>query len=117
MPVQSVICDQEKIIVCTAEGKCAEVPYSALSGTRLEKEATLITMLQGLLDDTIRLTRLPQGDPDKDTDPGLPTLFWSEDGKFLVSRAVKVLAAPWSEDGARFVVQLVYPGSLPGGGG
>jgi hypothetical protein len=118
MCVHSVVCGQEGITICTAAAKCVTILYSALSGTRLEQEDLLITLLQELLDTKTRIAQLAKDDPDKTTDPGRPDLFWSEDGKFLVGRPVLVVAAPWNEDRTRFDVYLADPRTyLPGGDG
>jgi hypothetical protein len=109
MPVQSVVCDTEKIRICAAVGKCVEVSYSVLSGTRLEQEAQLIQLLQGLLDYRQRRNQLPRDDPDRATDPDRPDLFW--DGQFLIHRPITVTGARWNETESRFVIGLERAGA------
>jgi hypothetical protein len=108
MPVHRKTSDTTGVTIHTSVGKTVTVPLSALSGTRLEQEAMLIELLQNLLDKKQRRNQLPQDDPDKTTDPGLPWLFWEGTGGqgMLVSREILVVAAPWNEDLQRFDVRL-----------
>ena len=53
--------------------------------------AKLTVMLQGQMDVRQRKNRLPQDDPDRDTDPARPDLFW--DGQYLVGRGDVVTVA------------------------
>lgn len=51
--------------------------------------AKLTTTLQSLIDVRQRINQLPRDDPDRDTDPARPDLFW--DGQYLVGRGDIVL--------------------------
>ena len=108
MPVHRQESDSTGVTIHTSVGKTVTVPVSALSGTRLEQEEQLIELLQALLDKKQRRSRLPNDDPDKTIDPGLPWLFWEGTGgqTMLVSREILVVAAPWNEGLQRFDVRL-----------
>lgn len=61
-------------------GKTFDVGWNFLSGNRAKKLADITAAIQDELDVRIKLSDLPDGDPDKTTDPALPWLFWEGTG-------------------------------------
>ncbi len=77
-------------------------------GTKDEKAVAFIPFLQDKLDFKQRLNILPNDDPDRTIDPGLPWIFWVGPGQpgntDLVSRADIIENVVWN--GNEYVVTV-----------
>ena len=78
------------------------------AGTKEEIAAAFVPFLQDQLDFRQKLNTLPNDDPDRSTDPGLPWLFWDGPGQpgntDLVGRSDVIESVIW--DGSQYVVSV-----------
>lgn len=98
MPVHSITTTKDSIIIWPSgseENKVTAIK-SDFTGDQSKVEADVKKSLQDNLDNRQLIADLPDDDPDKVSDPGLPYLFW--DGSFLVGRSVVVENVKWGEN-------------------
>jgi hypothetical protein len=97
-------------------GLVVTVPYSGFQGAQPGDPGNQLVLdairdfIYGEIEDTIRLNQLPQGDPDKTTDPATEAMFWRGSGgqAELVSRPL-IVAVAW--DGERYQYSFSVPRS------
>lgn len=65
---------------------------AAVDPTNPSEMEKLRIAVQSLVEETVKVRNLPDDDPAKDTDPGLPNYFWRGQGgnRDLVSRSIDV---------------------------
>jgi len=80
----------------------AELITQGGPGNEIKVAAVIQSLLQASLDVRQIRNQLPQDDPDRNTNPNRPDLFWEQNE--LVGRSVEVYNVTW--DGTVYVVSL-----------
>lgn len=108
MPIHKIDITDTYVRLFVSSNRDIQLNYADFSLDQPAEREKFRLLLQGFMEVRQRLNTLPRDDPDRDTDPALPYLFWDGPGQpgntFLVGRCVEVGEITW--DGTRADVPL-----------
>ncbi len=108
MPINKIEITDTYVRFFVSSNRDIQLFYADFNLRRPADREEFKLLLQGFIETRQRLNTLPRDDPDRDTDPALPYLFWDGLGQLgntdLVGRCVEVVDVIW--DGTKANVPL-----------